>query len=622
MEPKISEPEPEAERVATTQVEQLQSELTAVLASTNTAIVTLRNGQLQRVSEAFATLLGAPAADLVGLRLRDLAVDPRAFDHHAVEAAKALQQHGRWDGEQTLRRRDGEGVAFRCHQRWVDPARPNGTIIASYTDANEGQRAQQAASRQAERTRSILDSALVGIVTVGERGIEWMNRSARRMLGGPLEQFLHQPIAVVATAQPDHPLRQAQYRLELAEGEAKTFECLIRAADGREFWVVGNAVATTDAAGGRQLTYALMDVDTRRRAGARIATAQASLQRIIEAAPLAVLLFDASRLTVLQINVVAARLANRPADQCVGLGPADLFDAGVAGTMLADLGAALRAPGVTLCEYRFGEGAAVRVWDARYTPLPGSDGQPEQVLLVATDVSEQRAAQQARLAAAIAQREMLVKEVHHRIKNNLQGVAGLLQQTAAQRPEVADILDDVVGQVQAIAEVYGLRVGAAGPLPLRQLVDSIAAAIQRLFGHRIVLADPTASPHDWALPEAEAIPLALTINELLTNAVKHSQALVAGEREPVVCNLTSSAQAVHLSIANRARLPEGFSLAGRAAGITGLALVQSLLPPRSATLRIEQEGEWVVASLLLVAPGIVRILASTAPMPAARATPW
>jgi two-component sensor histidine kinase len=237
-------------------------------------------------------------------------------------------------------------------------------------------------------------------------------------------------------------------------------------------------------------------------------------------------------------------------------------------------------------------------------------------------VSEQRAAQQARLAAAIAQREMLVKEVHHRIKNNLQGVAGLRQQTAAQRPEVADILDEVVGQVQAIAEACGLRVGAAGPLPLRQLVDSIAAAIQRLLGHRIVLADPTASPHDWALPEAEAIPLALTINELLTNAVKHSQALAAGEREPVACNLGSSAQAVRLSIANRARLPEGFSLAGRAAGITGLALVQSLLPPRSATLRIEQEGEWVVASLLLVAPGIVQIPAAAAPLPESRATPW
>ena len=94
------------------------------------------------------------------------------------------------------------------------------------------------------------------------------------------------------------------------------------------------------------------------------------------------------------------------------------------------------------------------------------DGQASQLLLVATDVTEQRAAEQARLQAAIAQREVLVREVHHRIKNNLQGVAGLLQQNAARRPEMADILSEAVGQVQAIAQVYGLQVGAAGPLDL------------------------------------------------------------------------------------------------------------------------------------------------------------
>ena len=57
-----------------------------------------------------------------------------------------------------------------------------------------------------------------------------------------------------------------------------------------------------------------------------------------------------------------------------------------------------------------------------------------QLLLVASDVTEQRAADQARLQAAIQQREVLVREVHHRIKNNLQGVAGLLQQIAARKP--------------------------------------------------------------------------------------------------------------------------------------------------------------------------------------------
>ena len=137
-------------------------------------------------------------------------------------------------------------------------------------------------------------------------------------------------------------------------------------------------------------------------------------------------------------------------------------------------------------------------------------------------MTEQRAAQEARLDAAIAQREMLVKEVHHRIKNNLQGVAGLMQQIAQRRPEVAPVIAEVVGQVQAIAQVYGLQVGAVGPLRAKNVVEAIAGSVQRTFGRTIRFAVEGPTPHVWALPEAESIPIALTINELLTNAVKHS----------------------------------------------------------------------------------------------------
>src|SRR6185295_10298845 len=158
----------------------------------------------------------------------------------------------------------------------------------------------------AERTRSILDSVLVGIVTVGSRGIEWMNRSARRMLAGELADFIGEPMAVVATADAEHPFRRTHYLDELVEGQAETFECRVRARDGREFWIVGNAVATGRAATGRQLTFALLDIERRRQAEAAMSVAQASLHRVIAAAPLAIALLDARTFAIVQANEVAA----------------------------------------------------------------------------------------------------------------------------------------------------------------------------------------------------------------------------------------------------------------------------------------------------------------------------
>jgi two-component sensor histidine kinase len=107
------------------------------------------------------------------------------------------------------------------------------------------------------------------------------------------------------------------------------------------------------------------------------------------------------------------------------------------------------------------------------------------------------------------------------------------------------------------------------------------------------------------LPEAESIPVALTLNELLTNAIKHS----AGD--DVRCSLRAQGEVVHIGIASRAELAPGFDLNERRSMVSGLGLVRALLPRRSATMALVQEGADVVARLELRPPG-VRVPAASA----------
>ena len=200
---------------------------------------------------------------------------------------------------------------------------------------------------------------------------------------------------------------------------------------------------------------------------------------------------------------------------------------------------------------------------------------------------------------------MLVKEVHHRIKNNLQGVAGLLQQIGARKPEMADAMAEVGGQVQAIAQVYGLQVGVSGPLRLRSVLEAITGSVQRTFGRTITLRVDGPSPEAWGLPEAESIPIALTLNELLTNAIKHSAAVDATSE--VACAMASGQGSVQIVISNLGRLPEGFNLARYPGGVSGLGLIRALLPRRSASLTVTQEGDRVAATITIVPPGVTRL---------------
>lgn len=565
-------------------------------------ITYVRGGRIERANEAMASLAGYTAEALAQLPLDRLFESDEVHARFVVEQQLALLQTGSWRGERRLRRRDGRLTWVQVSKRCVADGQPELGLICSYVDIDERRRAREVVQLQAERTRAILDSVLVGIVTVGDAGIEWMNRSARRMFGGELADFVGEPISIVATAEPEHPLRATHYLRSLEEGRAETFECRLRGRDGREFWVVGNAVVTGREQKSSQVTFALLDIERRRQAEVSIAQAQASLQRIIETAPLAIALFDAASGRVLRMNTMAAMFFGRPVEAVLGRTPDEWFDAEDARALRADLEQALQQPDVLRREQlrrpraEDGAGGERRIWDVRIVLLDATGG--AQLLLVASDVTEQRAAEQARYEAAVAQREMLVKEVHHRIKNNLQGVAGLLQQTAARRPEVATLISEAVGQVQAIAQVHGLQVGVSGPLRIKPLLEAITASVQRTFGRTIHVEAEGEPPHRYALPEAESIPIALTVNELLTNAIKHSS------QGDVRCVLHCEPGRVSITITNGGQLRQGFSLAQVAPGVSGLGLVRALLPRRTATLSLLQVGTQVQACVVLVPPSI------------------
>ena len=587
------------------ELEMLARDRELMFSLSGVGIAFVRGRRIQRANQALAHLAGCTVDELSMLDLAELFADWAEFERCWPQEEAELRSHGCWTGERQLRLRDGRLRWVQVSKRLVTPGDVAGGIIASYVDVDARHRAERAVAVQADRTRSILDSALVGIVTVGPQGIEWMNRSARRMFAGALADFVNLPISTVATPEPDHPFRRTQYLTELVEGQAQTFECRVLARDGREFWVVGNAVSTERESTGRQLTYALLDIERRRLAEARVTQAQASLQRIIEAAPLAITLYDARTLKIVQVNEVAARVWGQTPAQLIDKAPEDIALPAFAAALRRDMAHALGSTEVTTREYQQQIDAELKVWDARYLPLAAGAGRaPDQLLLVATDVSEQRAAQEARLEAAIAQRDMLVKEVHHRIKNNLQGVAGLLQQIGQRKPEVAGVIAEVVGQVHAIAQVYGLQVGSGGPLQLTNVVEAITASVQRTFGRTIRYSAAGSTPLEWTLPEAEAIPIALTLNELLTNAVKHSAGTPEDE---VLCTLDCGEMGVRVKISNLATLAPGFDLMRIPGGVSGLGLVRALLPRRSARLTLEQHEDRVVAVMVLQPPVVTRI---------------
>ncbi len=176
-------------------------------------------------------------------------------------------------------------------------------------------------------------------------------------------------------------------------------------------------------------------------------------------------------------------------------------------------------------------------------------------------------------------KDATIREIHHRVKNNLQTVAALLRLQARRmrQPEAAAALREAVRRVGSIALVHETLSHATGEVVE---FDDIARRIATMAGElsapeaRIT---PVLNGRFGMLPAQVATPLALVLTELLHNAVQHGLALPGA---PATGTLEVSAQRLDARLIvtvadNGAGLPPGFDLESSTS--LGLQIVRTLV---------------------------------------------
>jgi PAS domain S-box-containing protein len=211
---------------------------------------------------------------------------------------------------------------------------------------------------------------------------------------------------------------------------------------------------------------------------------------------------------------------------------------------------------------------------------------PDQEFLlgaVAMDISEQQAAEK-QMRQALADKEILFKEVNHRIKNNLQVISSLLAMQAANvdEPSIALALHDSQSRVQSMAMIHEMLYSLGTPQAidfriycerlLGELLTSYGASLDRIRGHVNV--------GDLKLGMDHAIPCGLILNELISNCLKY--AFPDGEGDIYVSLVQLEQGGCQLVVAdNGIGLPPHFSHEGK--NSLGLHIVKILARQLGAT---------------------------------------
>jgi two-component sensor histidine kinase len=153
-----------------------------------------------------------------------------------------------------------------------------------------------------------------------------------------------------------------------------------------------------------------------------------------------------------------------------------------------------------------------------------AEGKLREILCIGTDVTERRLAE-IEVKKLLNEKEILLQEVHHRIKNNMNTIAGLLylQSASADNDRAAEALKDAHGRVLGMMMIYDrlFRSSDFRSVNVRDYMPELIAGIVSTFPDFGNVAVETFID-DFILDTATMVPAGIIINELLTNSYKYA----------------------------------------------------------------------------------------------------
>ncbi|HEV2356992.1 MAG TPA: GAF domain-containing protein [bacterium] len=192
----------------------------------------------------------------------------------------------------------------------------------------------------------------------------------------------------------------------------------------------------------------------------------------------------------------------------------------------------------------------------------------------------QTLANQAALAienAGLVVKSAMVREMHHRVKNNLQMIAMLLRLQMRDGREVSgrEVLTETINRILSIAAVHEiLAAEGLGTVSVREMLDRVVHTVTQTMAPPGFNLDARVSGDDVHLPTQQATSLALVVNELLQNAMEH--AFPGRAKGQVVIVLMPGPDALRVEVRDDGvGLPDGF--APERSSDLGLEIVRTLV---------------------------------------------
>ena len=482
-----------------------------------------KTGRFLKVNQAFADMLGYSSEELC--RMTPLEIthpddrERKVQDFATVHTGNADQ----WHNEKRYLRKDGTAIWVSVSGNVIhfEGDKLNRTI-AVIQDISERKAAEQMLRESEDLFRLFFDNAPLGkIMTSPDGTLERVNPALCNMLGYSQEELVN--LSFLDITHPDDVSLSEECVFALLAGKQDTWDMQKRylAKDGRVVWTRVVTLLLRNAQGQpiRFLTHVL-DITDRKSAENALRESELRFRLALRNAPVAVAAQNRDLKYIWAYNQRTSRQ-----EEIIGHYDRDLFATEEAAHLTSIKQRVLNENIEIREQMWFNRPSGRNFLDACWVPVHDESGQVVGVASATVDLTPIKLAQEA-LKASLVEKEVLLKEIHHRVKNNMQVISSLvdLQADAVQDPAMRAIFKDVNYRVRSMAMVHEKLYQSAdlARVEFADYTQSLLGYLWRAQGPAATGIQLKLGLKPVFLSVTAAVPCGLILNELFTNALKHA----------------------------------------------------------------------------------------------------
>jgi PAS domain S-box-containing protein len=484
--------------------------------------ITDPGGKVLRVNTEFTRLFGYLPEEAEGSSIDDL-LSPEPLYEQARKLTReaALGRITRVD-ETVRRHKTGREVPVSVLGAPVVISGKVKAVYAIYQDITAQVRAEAELRKSEEKYRAIFEGSrdAVFIADQGARFID-VNRAAEELTGYSREELVGMRIPDLHEAMDQGAYQQFFHHI--MEGHPVTTQAAILRKDGRKIETeFSNQCIVIDGIPAMHTTA--RDITQRKAQERALEESRDLFKTLIDAAPDIVYFKDAECRNVI-VNQAYLESFQIEKSRVIDRRDEDFMPASLAENCRRSDRRVFQSGKMVVSELEnLEEDGKITVFETRKSPIMARDGRVKGLIGISRDISE-RKKMEYELRKALGEKTVMLQEIHHRVKNNLQIVTSLLnlQMEGVEDPAVRGLFQETRSRIKSMALIHEqlYRSANLNQIDFKHYLHRLTDHLRHSHGfpdRRIKL---EIQAEETFLNITAAVPCGLLINELVSNAFIH-----------------------------------------------------------------------------------------------------